>query len=373
MTAGNTPSFLNLSQGRDNNLSLVRFLAATFVVVSHSLALFDANEYDIMLQNFDTGYGDLGVNIFFVISGYLITKSWFRKQNLVDFCWARFLRIFPALWLSAIFAVLIAGLFFSPKSFIEFIGLDTTISYVLKNTTMLPTIGAQLELPAAIGDWDGHFNVPLWTLPHELQMYGLVVLLGIVGLLRFRTTCVVITAVIFAAWLASEFEFVDLNAARFRLMYHFFVGATVFHFADRLSFGGRSTSLAVLACLLSTWIFGPRSSEFVVAIFTPTILFWVGYYPAGFIRNFNKLGDYSYGIYIIGYPIQVMFFYYLGSRLNAFTHFFLSMSLLLVLAALSWHFVESKALRATIPKPLQFARSWLDRNLPFMNVGLFHR
>jgi peptidoglycan/LPS O-acetylase OafA/YrhL len=39
----------------------------------------------------------LGVNIFFVISGYLITKGWLRDPNVTRYTIRRALRIMPAL------------------------------------------------------------------------------------------------------------------------------------------------------------------------------------------------------------------------------------------------------------------------------------
>ena len=68
-----------LSQGKDNNLNLVRLVAAFMVMYMHSLALCQANlEADIMytLTFHKALSGQVGVDIFFVISGFLIYRTW---------------------------------------------------------------------------------------------------------------------------------------------------------------------------------------------------------------------------------------------------------------------------------------------------------
>lgn len=366
-------AFSDVSKGRDNNLNLLRFLAASMVVLSHSLALYSSNQYDLLLQQFRLGYGDTGVDIFFVISGFLITKSWLRKNNLVDFCWARFLRIFPALWFSTLAFVVVCAAFFTPLPFLEFLSLDSTLSYLAHNVSMLPMTGAQLDLPMAIDGWQGEFNIPLWTLPHELQMYALVVLLGITGLLRYRWLCVLVFLASLAIWIAADLGLMEANSSRYRLMFHFFAGAATVQFSRHLSFSWLPATIAAVFALAAALSLPPSIAQYGLALATPVIVFWFGYYPDFGMRAFNRIGDYSYGIYIFGYPIQTIYYVYYGDTLGVAGHTAISFLTILVFAIASWHILESRLLKSRLPASLTSVRAWIASHVSFLNTGILRK
>lgn len=70
----------------------------------------------------------------------------------------------------------------------------------------------------------------------------------------------------------------------------------------------------------------------------------LAYLPAGAIRRYNDLGDYSYGIYIYAFPVQQFMVWALGP-MTPLANMALSFPLVLGCAVLSWHFIESPALR----------------------------
>ena len=102
-----------------------------------------------------TWFGWVGVEIFFVISGFVIANS-ASKSSPKEFLLGRALRLYPAVWVCAtttfLVLVLLGG---RPAS--EFI---------------LPYIHAMLLVPKGVtGDWlDGVY----WTLAAEMAFYGLV-------------------------------------------------------------------------------------------------------------------------------------------------------------------------------------------------------
>jgi peptidoglycan/LPS O-acetylase OafA/YrhL len=71
---------------------------------------------------------------------------------------------------------------------------------------------------------------------------------------------------------------------------------------------------------------------------------WFALVPGGAIRAFNRAGDYSYGIYIICFPIQQSLVA-LDPALTPASLFAISFPAVLALAMLSWHFIEQPALR----------------------------
>ena len=70
---------------------------------------------------------------------------------------------------------------------------------------------------------------------------------------------------------------------------------------------------------------------------------FVAYVPGGRVREFNRFGDYSFGIYIYGFTVQQSIMALADPGVTGL--FLLAAPLTLVLAFLSWHGVEKHALR----------------------------
>jgi peptidoglycan/LPS O-acetylase OafA/YrhL len=71
----------NVLRGRDNNLNLIRFLAATAVVYTHAFGIAGSGRLEPIQRVVGIGTGDLGVDVCFFISGFLDTRS-FENSSL---------------------------------------------------------------------------------------------------------------------------------------------------------------------------------------------------------------------------------------------------------------------------------------------------
>ena len=78
---------------RNNNFDLLRFLLAGMVVLFHGYVL-SRNEQLVLLPRFFSA--DIAVKGFFVVSGYLILRSWDTSAGLADYASKRARRIYPA-------------------------------------------------------------------------------------------------------------------------------------------------------------------------------------------------------------------------------------------------------------------------------------
>ncbi len=128
----------HFTEGKDNNFNLIRVVAAFGVLVDHSFAVaigsVDARPFQIG-PNIDLGR--LAVDVFFVTSGFLVTASLLRRQNTIEFLWARALRIYPALLVMQFLTVFGLGLFLTTIPWTSYLVSYDTLKYLVKNAILV--------------------------------------------------------------------------------------------------------------------------------------------------------------------------------------------------------------------------------------------
>lgn len=141
---------------RVNNFDLLRILAATQVLIVHSMHRLEI-PIPLWLKPLEWFPG---VPIFFVISGFLVSASFERQQQIGRYFKNRFLRIFPGLWVCvAVTAVLVLALGYRPAHLMDFLWLPLQFVGLIFTPHFLQQFGT------------GTYNGSLWTIPIELQFY----------------------------------------------------------------------------------------------------------------------------------------------------------------------------------------------------------
>ena len=249
-----TPMMLSTAFGNpDNSYNAVRLIAALSVVLSHSLLLgLNSPSYDpLSWAAYDLGA--TAVNACSDNSGAMLTHS-VLQRGLGQFVRNRFLRIYPALIVSAALISLIIGPFGTGARLWEYYSSPQTWLYPLNVAWNFE--GAVLPSMFEHGRYPGDVNVPLWTIKYEILSYIVFGIAAALGLLRHPS-------IAFAAWAA-------------------------FGFALALAVAGTGTRFGEV-----TWIIGIGYAAL-----------YVGAKNWGRIAEFARRHDLSYGIYLMAWPIQ---------------------------------------------------------------------
>jgi peptidoglycan/LPS O-acetylase OafA/YrhL len=244
------------------------------------------------------------------------------------------------------------GLFFTTVSWPSYFTEFTTWKYFLKCLTLIS--GVAYELPGVFENnpYKTAVNGSLWSMPIELRMYVLLafiwVILRVMPINRLKIFKLAIVSGTVSSGLfvvlSHLFSTQEENTI-VKLFFMFFTGATFFILKERIIFSPALFYTLFVSLLIAMF---NRHIFFLVYIATLAyLLFFIACVPAGSIRNYNKLGDYSYGVYIYAFPVQQSIAALLpGVSVSSLV--ILSSVVTLMLAVLSWHLIEKHALKLKV-------------------------
>lgn len=333
-----------LLSGRDNNLNLIRIIAASAVLVSHAYPItLGPGVAEPLMSLTGNTLGHFAVAVFFCISGLLISRSFDRKNSYEQFIAARVLRLFPALLVALFFTVLF-GAFFTRLPIGDYLRSVETLTYVPRNLSLA---FLQFPLPGVfeVNPYGPAINGSLWTLFYEVLCYCVVLGIGALGLLRQpRLYAVLICFLAIAYYL--NLDFVPKGAIEYRahqmfdLAFPFGLGSAFYVWRERII-----VTLPVAMFLWCCVVPFVGTEHFYAAMTIPLCYttIWVAYIPKGFLLKYNILGDFSYGTYIYAFPVQQAAVY-LSPGQSPLENMAYSMPVTLLLSVLSWYIIEKKAL-----------------------------
>lgn len=290
----------------------------------------------------------VGVKIFFVISGYLISQSWLRDPNILRYVQRRSLRIFPALICCVVLTVFVLGPIFSNRSVSAYFSDPATFGY-LKNSALY----ISYYLPGLFeGNHSSAINGSLWTLPVEMAAYIIcpIVLFIRKPVILKIAICVVLALSIYADRLAPTiaaedhvvFYATNLIYANSLLVY-FWIGCFIALFKlDR--FLNQQVALLMFIVFLSVPNFY-SVKLFLPYLVIPYLTLAMGTAKLSPVFSWVRRGDISYGLYLWAYPIQqVVIYKKLGSG-TPLSVFLWATAITTVFAIASWIYIEKPALK----------------------------
>lgn len=332
---------------RGNAFDLLRLAAALLVVLGHSWVL--TGHVDPLTFLSGTNAGDLGVGVFFLLSGYLVSASWLADPSLKRFAARRALRIYPAYALVVLLLAFVLGPLVTTLAIGQYLTSGGTWRFLLGN---LSIVHMQFDLP---GVFAGHpypdaVNGSLWTIRVEVLCYVGVAVLGLLGFLRCRWILLAVTAALLLVAVVVEVS--GYHGVLLPGLLDYQAAVPIAYFGIGLAyreFAGANPppwwTLPATALLWAALWVTPAAAVgaiLCVAALTYTIAFRA---PTAWQHPTGGY-DLSYGTYLLAFPVQQLL-----SGLPAAVNAALTAAIVLTLAAVSWRLVEQPALRLKPARP----------------------
>lgn len=332
-----------------NNFDFLRFLFALLVVMGHSYVLSgngESMEIISLISNKQLSLTSIGLNGFFVISGYLIFKSLMNSDTIKGYYWRRVLRLYPGL-----LVVLLLTIFLSPflyESEIPFLKNKDVYTY-LPNNLSLYKIQYSIKGVLTKNTYHRAINGSLWTICYEFTLY---LLLSV--LIFFRSNIKIVRALLFVIFTMmyigynfyfdylSEINFIGLEGKHFLNLGNFFICGSLLSSFQIEKMNYKKIGLGFIFFVFIISIYFGVYNLLKHILFTLLILL-IALNPINKICKFGEIGDLSYGIYIYSFPIQqiLMYFFQFNGKQLLFTSVILSV----LFGFLSWHLIEKKAMK----------------------------
>lgn len=336
---------------KSNSLNIIRLLLALMVIFSHSFPTAlgpggDTREEPIFnWTHRQESSGAVAVNLFFLISGFLVTASWLRSKSVQDYLMKRVLRIYPGFIVSMAFS---AALIWAvcPEFRAAVAHPVGWFKSLLGDMLWLNTNSINHQGVFAGNPFRSTANASLWTIPWEFFCYLAVLVVGFFGLFKRRLLFLI------AALLGYEFYTISLFKGVGSLdecMICFLTGATVWLWRDKIPFSKR-LACGCLVVLLVTSQFKPWLS-LVFPIMGGYCTLWLAYEPRLMLSSWAEKTDLSYGTYLYAFPVQQMLAMSVALR-HPLVIFVLATPITLFIAWLSWKLVEKRflAMKSSVRK-----------------------
>lgn len=333
-------------------LDSLRGLGSTQVVVFH----WSLTTGSSLMQHWPLYNSWISLDFFFVLSGFVIAYVYGDKlrdlRSTMGFAVRRFGRIWP-LHIAVLAALVL---------FIGTINIALPHQSWMAITPTTPPFGymsliTEVLLLNSVGIWDNfYWNVPSWSMGAEFNVYVLFALVCLISrqALAIAAAVMTVVAIVALALWSPKYLSADVNMGIFRCMAGFFAGVVAYRahafamrrwpsLADlRKSLAGTAVEILVLAVITvfayNLDAFGTFSLLSLASPILFGVMVFVFSFASGGVSNlidrpiFHRLGDLSYSIYVVHWPLLIVVWYVMF-LLGEYANF-----------DLRWYFLNSRLL-----------------------------
>lgn len=331
-------SQIQLAKGKPAGFDYLRICLALSIIAWHTILVCYGAEAQ---TPFRTGpfrpLFSVIVPSFFALSGFLVAGSLLRS-NIFEFLTLRAMRIMPALFCEVVISALLIGSAVTSLSYSEYFSRTEFYSYFLNIVGDI-----HYRLPGVFQEVPGgdYVNLQLWTVPYELECYAAITILALGGVIarsRWLVTATLSLTVFLTAYnvFRDQFPPMDYPPSGRLCLLSFLFGVALYVERGRIPFRGALFALSAIAA----WVLllYPQTALFA-ALPIAYVTVWLG------LQNPRKIffvngADYSYGMYLYGFPLQQTIAYAFPDYRVWYFNFALALILAGLCAYLSWNLVE---------------------------------
>jgi len=335
-----------------NAFGFLRLLLASLVIASHTPEMADGNRSrEVLTRIFGTiSFGELAVDGFFLVSGYLIVGSFLKQPEIWPILRKRIARIYPAFLIASLVSLLVvAPLAGASASQLLAQAPRAIARMLLLQQPSIPNIFAGTQFPL--------LNEALWTIAYEFRCYLIVLVLGLLGVFKRPWLVAALAVLLLATWKltppaalkqldeAIPFAAVWLGevANSLRLTSIYLVGVLFYLWRDQIHFTRLGAVVAAIG--YTALMFFPEMAEAGLAVFGGYLLFALAAWgSSGLISRINNRDDISYGVYLYGWPAGKLLLWY-WPTMSLLLVGLLTTAIACLCGWLSWHWVEKPVMR----------------------------
>lgn len=327
---------------RKNNFDLLRLFFAGTVCFVHAYELSGYEPLNWISQILSS---EIAVKSFFVVSGFLIFMSYERSSSLTSYVNKRIRRIYPA-YFTVILLAALGLVFVSTKSVSEYFSFEW-FKYLTANLAFLNFIQPSLPGVFELNRYTA-VNGALWTLKVEVMFY-ISVPIFVYLFRKFSTvgtlTLTYILSIAYALITTSLAQrtgnslYAELSHQLPAQLAYFMAGAFFYYYLPLFEkYAGFFLGAGGLILFADYFYSLPFLEPFALA----AVVAFFGLFL--YIGNFGKYGDFSYGIYILHFPIIQIFLQYGWLSETPWLYLGSVLTLTLIAGFAMWHLVEKRFL-----------------------------
>ncbi len=322
-------SLEEVSKDRNNNLNLLRFIAAILVIICHAYPLSQGKLAVDPLGQVTQGQihlGGVAVCAFFFFSGFFLNRSANKGEGARLFFKCRCIRIFPSLIATVFLCVFGLGAFITNLRWNEYFGKLQTYEYLLNCLLVL-----KHDLPGVFEDnvYNSTVNGSLWTLPVEFLCYIGCFFHYRLGLSKESTMRYTIP--FFVVGYVSMYTLLNQNQlflSVLRPWSMFYCGMIFDTYRKRIHLKIKYLLLCIVGLIFSSLLGVLKYGEI---LFFPYILSYIVFGTEKKVSWFGMKHEISYGMYLCAWPIQQAVIFLFGGEMNVILNMIISLPFVIIM------------------------------------------